>query len=185
MAAGEEILRVEGLVKSFFGVEVLHGVGFTLHTGEVLGLVGENTAGQSDRPGETGRCAGQLPDQCFIGHLQVVAAKVVAQLDFVELVIAAQQHCHLLFTLILQHQGLDHLLWVLIQERGNIFDALQVRRRDLAQLHGRCRCFSLRSTQLCLFDIGRVVTAVAGDDGVFTGFGEHHEFMGETTANRS
>jgi len=45
--AGEEILRVEGLTKSFFGVEVLHGVGFTLHAGEVLGLVGENGSGKS------------------------------------------------------------------------------------------------------------------------------------------
>ncbi len=45
--AGEEILRVEGLTKSFFGVEVLHGVGFTLRAGEVLGLVGENGSGKS------------------------------------------------------------------------------------------------------------------------------------------
>jgi len=44
---GDEILKIEGLTKSFFGVEVLHGVGFTLHTGEVLGLVGENGSGKS------------------------------------------------------------------------------------------------------------------------------------------
>jgi ABC-type sugar transport system ATPase subunit len=45
--AGDEILRIEGLSKSFFGVEVLHGVGFALHEGEVLGLVGENGSGKS------------------------------------------------------------------------------------------------------------------------------------------
>jgi len=45
--ADEEILRIEGLSKSFFGVEVLHQVGFTLHAGEVLGLVGENGSGKS------------------------------------------------------------------------------------------------------------------------------------------
>ncbi len=45
--AADEILRIEGLSKSFFGVKVLHGVGFTLHAGEVLGLVGENGSGKS------------------------------------------------------------------------------------------------------------------------------------------
>ena len=43
----EPLLRIEGLTKSFFGVEVLHGVGFTLEAGRVLGLVGENGSGKS------------------------------------------------------------------------------------------------------------------------------------------
>jgi ribose transport system ATP-binding protein len=41
------LLEVEGLHKSFFGVEVLHGVGFSLKAGQVLGLVGENGSGKS------------------------------------------------------------------------------------------------------------------------------------------
>jgi ABC-type sugar transport system ATPase subunit len=41
------ILEVEGLCKSFFGVQVLHEVGFALRPGEVLGLVGENGSGKS------------------------------------------------------------------------------------------------------------------------------------------
>ena len=41
------LLRSEGLCKSFFGVEVLHNVGFTLRAGRVLGLVGENGSGKS------------------------------------------------------------------------------------------------------------------------------------------
>ncbi len=47
MAEPGPLLEVEGLTKSFFGVEVLHGVGFRLAAGEVLGLVGENGSGKS------------------------------------------------------------------------------------------------------------------------------------------
>ncbi len=47
MAEAPALLEVEGLTKSFFGVEVLHGVGFSLAPGEVLGLVGENGSGKS------------------------------------------------------------------------------------------------------------------------------------------
>ena len=41
------LLTVEGLTKSFFGVRVLHEVGFALEPGEVMGLVGENGSGKS------------------------------------------------------------------------------------------------------------------------------------------
>ena len=41
------LIEIDGLTKSFFGVRVLHGVGLTLHPGEVLGLVGENGSGKS------------------------------------------------------------------------------------------------------------------------------------------
>src|SRR3954447_18680795 len=41
------LLKVEGLWKSFFGVQVLHNVGFSLEAGKVLGLVGENGSGKS------------------------------------------------------------------------------------------------------------------------------------------
>jgi ribose transport system ATP-binding protein len=41
------LFEAEGLRKSFFGVEVLHGVGFSLKAGRVLGLVGENGSGKS------------------------------------------------------------------------------------------------------------------------------------------
>ena len=43
----EIVLAAEGLEKSFFGVNVLHGVGLELRAGEVHGLVGENGAGKS------------------------------------------------------------------------------------------------------------------------------------------
>ena len=41
------MLRIEGLCKSFFGVQVLHEVGLELNPGQVLGLVGENGSGKS------------------------------------------------------------------------------------------------------------------------------------------
>ena len=46
-ATGVPLLAVEGICKSFFGVEVLHEVGFALEAGQVLGLVGENGSGKS------------------------------------------------------------------------------------------------------------------------------------------
>ncbi len=46
-AAPPPILEATGLCKSFFGVRVLHEVGFSLRPGQVLGLVGENGSGKS------------------------------------------------------------------------------------------------------------------------------------------
>lgn len=45
--SGSPRLRVEGLEKSFSGVQVLHQVSFEAHAGRVLGVVGENGSGKS------------------------------------------------------------------------------------------------------------------------------------------
>lgn len=40
-------LSMQGIRKSFFGVEVLHGVDFVVERGQIMGLCGENGAGKS------------------------------------------------------------------------------------------------------------------------------------------
>ena len=41
------MLQMKGISKSFFGVEVLHNVDFSVDKGEIMGLCGENGAGKS------------------------------------------------------------------------------------------------------------------------------------------
>jgi ribose transport system ATP-binding protein len=45
--SGPAVLEMRGISKSFFGVEVLHKVDFTIDKGEIMGLCGENGAGKS------------------------------------------------------------------------------------------------------------------------------------------
>jgi ribose transport system ATP-binding protein len=42
-----DTLNMRGICKSFFGVEVLHKVDFTIQKSEIMGLCGENGAGKS------------------------------------------------------------------------------------------------------------------------------------------
>ena len=60
----EEILKVEGLKTSFMTssgeVQAVRGVSFTVHKGEILGIVGESGSGEShvhlhDHPAAAGR----------------------------------------------------------------------------------------------------------------------------------
>jgi ribose transport system ATP-binding protein len=45
--AAAPFFTAHGLCKSFFGVQVLHEMGFSIRAGQVLGLVGENGSGKS------------------------------------------------------------------------------------------------------------------------------------------
>jgi ABC-2 type transport system ATP-binding protein len=45
--AGEAIVRVDGLTKTYGQLQALEGVGFTIRAGEILGLIGPNGAGKT------------------------------------------------------------------------------------------------------------------------------------------
>jgi simple sugar transport system ATP-binding protein len=47
LAETQPLLRLEGVSKYFYGTQVLSNVNFSLHRGEILGLVGENGAGKT------------------------------------------------------------------------------------------------------------------------------------------
>src|SRR5918998_2679316 len=47
MAENQTLLQMQGIKKSFVGVEVLHGIDLDLRAGEVHAIVGENGAGKS------------------------------------------------------------------------------------------------------------------------------------------
>ena len=47
IAAGDPVVAVDGLTFSYGGGDVLHGVSFAEHPGEVVGLLGPNGAGKS------------------------------------------------------------------------------------------------------------------------------------------
>lgn len=47
MSNTTELIRLEGIKKSYNSVEVLHGVDLSVNAGEVIALLGENGAGKS------------------------------------------------------------------------------------------------------------------------------------------
>ena len=119
------------------------------------------------------------------GELDVVGVEEVGQLDFVEFTVAAQEHGHGL-AVSHEEQGLDELVAGGVHEGAEFFDGVLV---------GGVQLFHGRAGGGVLFELGLDGGAFhvggpgafrpvgAGGDGVFAGFGKHHEFVGEVAAD--
>ncbi|MEG1062065.1 MAG: ATP-binding cassette domain-containing protein, partial [Oscillospiraceae bacterium] len=78
----EELLRMEGICKSFPGVKALDGVNIRVGAGEVHALLGENGAGKSTLMKVLNGVEGYIPDEgrIFVNGKEVVISSInVAQ----------------------------------------------------------------------------------------------------------
>ncbi|MFF0706704.1 ABC transporter ATP-binding protein [Gordonia sputi] len=71
--SGETVVRAQGITRSFGNVEVLHGIDLTLHSGEIVALVGRSGSGKSTLL----RIIAGLDDQ-HGGRLEVDGSRAVA-----------------------------------------------------------------------------------------------------------
>ena len=101
----------------------------------------------------------------------------------VQLPVAAQQHRHRLALVGLDDQGLDQALGGNLQKEGHLLDRFAGRGQHLFELLRGSRRRDRGGFDFRLLHIGRVLAAVAGDDGVLARFGQHHEFMGVGAAD--
>ncbi|MCY1404513.1 hypothetical protein D9M71_197220 [compost metagenome] len=83
----------------------------------------------------------------------------------------------------MDHQGLDGLLDRQAEVFHQVGDGLGVRGVDQLQLLARCGALGLAGQGLGLLDVGGVIGAVAEGDVVFTGLGQHVEFVGTGAAD--
>ncbi len=140
---------------------------------------------QASGTGESDRGIGQLFYQCFIGHFNIIAANEVAELDVIEFTVTANQCCHRI-AIHDKEQGLDELgsrdgqkiADFLHRVLARCFHFFQCRDRVVVAV---AQPFGLR--HFGLFKVGRKFTGLTGRDGVFTGFGQHHEFVREVAAD--
>src|SRR5690606_9780772 len=117
-------------------------------------------------------------------HQRAGDALVVGGLDLVQLVVAAHdQGDQLAFLGGVHHQGLDGLLDRQVVALDQLGDGLGVRGVDQAHGLGGGAALLLARNGLGLLDVGGVVGAVAEGDVVFTGLGQHVEFVGAGAAD--
>ena len=119
------------------------------------------------------------------GELDVVGVDEVGQLDLIEFAVAAQEHGHRL-AVGHEEQGLDEFVGRGAHEGHEFFDGV---------LAGGVQLFHGGAGSGVLLELGLDGGAFhvggpgafrpvgAGGDGVFAGFGEHHELMGEVAAD--
>ena len=140
---------------------------------------------QVQRAEGTGACTDGGADICLGGEHQRAGDQfVVGSLDLVQLMVAAHdQGDQLAFLGGVHHQGLDGLL----DRQAELFhqggDGLGLGSIDQAQFFAGSATSGLAGQGLGLLDVGGVVGGLAEDDIVFTGSGQHVEFVGTTTAD--
>ena len=172
VAAGIGILEVE-----------VRGIGADNNVAQTFdGEIGNDADGEADRPGIADRGARHLADQRFIGQGEFVGAEDLGQFDLVELVIAAQQHRHRL-AICDKDQALHRLARRDLEKSRDLLDGALAGGGNLLQWAGITVLRCAKGPRLRLFDIGGILAAVAGNDGVFAGVSEDHEFVGIVAAD--
>jgi len=144
--------------------------------------VGVDRDGEPDGAGEAeGRTRGG-PDHFFIGQIHHLGAEHILHLDVVDLTVAAHKNGHGLAVHVENH-GLDHLLHGDPEEAGHVGHSVGAGRCHL--FHGRAAGGILLSLpdDLAALDVGGVAAGGAGGDGIFPGFGQHVELVGELAAD--
>ncbi len=151
------------------------------HCGDLA--IGEDAQFEPDRTGKAARRPGGPDHHLFRGQLDPAAAEQTTELDVVQLPVAAQQHRHRLALVGLHDQGLDQALGGNLQKEGHLLNRFAGRGQHLFELLRGSRRRDRDGFDFRLLHIGRVLAAVAGDDGVLARFGQHHEFMGVGAAD--
>ncbi len=122
-----------------------------------------------------------LLDGPLVGKLHLLQLEEVLQLRVVYFPVAPDEDADRPFVRVVD-DGLEELVRCDPEERGNLVYPPLVRR-----LHTPVKALfrgdgTLRESHLGPLQVGRVTAAVAGDDDVLTGVGEHHELVGEAPA---
>ena len=149
------------------------------------GIIGDDPGLDADGAGKAAGGTGDRKDHDHPGQFQVIAAEVILHLDFVDLLIAADQNGHGR-AVGAEDQGLDHLLRFTSRKAQTSSMVLtsgvwtSSTEAEMPSLPA-----SVRVRDLGLFEIRRVLTGAAEDDGILAGIGHDHEFVGITAADAS
>ena len=142
------------------------------------GAVGDDGDVQSDRAQRTGLAAGGSENLRVAGEAHGLGElEQLARLDFVQLVVAAQQQRHHAAIAAFDQQGFDGLFRGHLEEIAHFLDAVLARRGDLLHRLLRCRARRARRDRLGQLDVGGIVGIGAEGDGILARIRQHVEFV--------